>query len=88
LSIVAIVSKLLVLLANESGDGTVCVVDLIVEDITGYSGIGRGVGAFVGRIVGREECPTSIPEGALSVMLHIHLFKSLLREKKDILRML
>ena len=69
LSIVVIVSKPLVLLTNETGDKTVCVVGLVVEDVTGYSGIGRGVGVFVGRIVGREDCPMLIPEDTPPVIL-------------------
>jgi len=62
LSIVPIVSKPFVLLVNISGDEVMCIVGFIVE-VTGYNGIGRGVGGFVGRI-GRVGYPPRLtPEG-------------------------
>lgn len=83
LSIVAIVSKPFVLLI-ESGDEIVCVVGLVVEDVTGYNGIGRDTGIFVGRIVGRGGCPTSIPKGGVSVVLQHSVAKFCLHKKKRI----
>lgn len=78
LSTVPIVSKPFVLLPTKSGDGTICVVGFIVEDVTGYNGIGRGVRGFVGRIGGRGECPPlSVPENVSPPMLLQHSFASI-----------